>query len=166
MLSYILALISAVSVLAADQLTKYLVSSAFTLGEHRGAIDGIIGLTYIHNRGGAWGFLYGRTYILVPLTLLVMAACVVFLIKRGKNSRLLFWSIILVLSGGLGNMLDRIFRNGNVVDFIYFEFFPSFPVFNIADCAIVVGTGLLLLYFLIDYVREAKKEKENTDNDG
>lgn len=166
MLSYILAVLCAVLVLGTDQLTKYLVSTGFTLGEHREAVKGIIELTYIHNRGGAWGFLYGYTYILVPLTLLVMAACIFFLVKHGKKSRLLFWSVTLVLSGGLGNMIDRIFRGGNVVDFISLEFFPSFPVFNIADCAIVVGTGLLLLYFLIDSVREAKKEKENTENDG
>ena len=58
-------------------------------------------------------------------------------------------------------MLDRVFRQGNVVDFLHFEFFPSFPVFNIADCAIVVGAGLLILYFIIDAVQEEKQKREN-----
>ena len=65
---------------------------------------------------------------------------------------------MLVLSGGVGNMIDRVFRDGNVIDFLHFEFFPSFPVFNVADCAIVVGAGLLILYFLIDSVRESKRK--------
>ena len=56
------------------------------------------------------------------------------------------------------NMIDRVFRDGNVIDFLHFEFFPSFPVFNVADCAIVVGAGLLILYFLIDSVRESKRK--------
>ena len=57
-----------------------------------------------------------------------------------------------------------LFSDGNVIDFLHFEFFPSFPVFNVADCAIVVGAGLLILYFLIDSVKESKrKSAEKTD---
>ena len=74
----------------------------------------------------------------------------------------------LVVSGGIGNLIDRIFRNGKVIDFLHFEFWPSFPVFNVADCAIVVGVGLLILYFVIDTVNEYKSkklgQKENADN--
>ena len=57
-------------------------------------------------------------------------------------------------------MTDRVFRDGNVVDFLHFEFFPSFPVFNVADCAIVVGAGLLILYFILDAVKEERLKKE------
>ena len=56
-------------------------------------------------------------------------------------------------------MIDRIFRGGNVVDFLHFEFFPSFPVFNVADCAVVVGAGLLILYFILDTIKEEKQKK-------
>ena len=164
MLSYILAVVSAVLLLGADQLTKYLVSTGFALGERREFLNGFIDLTYIHNRGGAWGLLYGKTYILIPITVIVMTVCIILYKKYGKKNKLLFWAIMLVLSGGIGNMIDRVFRDGNVIDFLHFEFLPSFPVFNVADCAIVVGAGLLILYFLIDSVKESKqKSAEKAD---
>lgn len=164
MLSYILAVVSAVLLLGADQLTKYLISTRFELRESRVFLKGFIDLTYIHNRGGAWGLLYGKTYILIPITVIVMAVCIILYKKYGKKNKLLFWAIMLVLSGGIGNMIDRVFRDGNVIDFLHFEFFPSFPVFNVADCAIVVGAGLLILYFLIDSVKESKqKSAEKAD---
>lgn len=168
MISYILAFLCGVQLLGADQLTKYYISTNFVLGESREFLSGFIDLTYIHNRGGAWGMLYGRTYILLPITLVIMIICIIFYVKYGKKSRLLLWAITLVMSGGIGNMIDRVFRGGNVVDFLHFEFFPSFPVFNVADCAIVVGAGLLILYFILDAVREEKQKKlknpsEHTD---
>ena len=88
----------------------------------------------------------------------MLTVCVFVLIKYRK-SKLLFWAVTLVLSGGIGNMIDRIFRGGNVVDFLHFEFFPQFPIFNIADCAVVLGAGLLILYFLIDTVKERQNGK-------
>lgn len=168
MISYTLAFLCGVLLLGADQLTKYYISTNFVLGESREFLSGFIDLTYIHNRGGAWGMLYGRTYILLPITLVIMIICIIFYVKYGKKSRLLLWAITLVMSGGIGNMIDRVFRGGNVVDFLHFEFFPSFPVFNVADCAIVVGAGLLILYFILDAVREEKQKKlknpsEHTD---
>ena len=58
-------------------------------------------------------------------------------------------------------MYDRIFRNGNVIDFLHFDFWPTFPIFNIADCAIVIGAGLLILYFILDTVKEFKIKRDN-----
>ena len=161
MISYALALLCGALLLGVDQLTKYYISSNFVLGESHEFLKGFIDLTYIHNRGGAWGMLYGHTYILLPVTIAIMAFCIVFYVKYGKKSRLLLWAISLVMSGGIGNMIDRVFRGGNVVDFLHFEFFPSFPVFNVADCAIVVGAGLLILYFILDAVKEERQKKQN-----
>ena len=159
MISYILAVLCGALLILADQLTKYYISANFLLGESREFINGFINLTYIHNRGGAWGLLYGHTLILVPITVVIMALCIFLYVKYGKKNRLLLWAISLVLSGGIGNMIDRIFRGGNVVDFLHFEFFPSFPVFNVADCAVVVGAGLLILYFILDTIKEEKQKK-------
>ena len=61
-------------------------------------------------------------------------------------------------------MIDRIFRGGKVIDFLQFGFWEEFPVFNIADCAIVVGCGLLLLYFVIDTVKDYKNRKNDNGN--
>ena len=89
-------------------------------------VDNII---YINNKGGAWGILQGYTWALLSITAVLMIVCFALLLKLGKDNKVLFWSISLILFGGLGNMIDRIFRDGNVVDFLHFEFFPSFPVF-------------------------------------
>lgn len=168
MIHYILALVSGILVLGADQLTKYYIISNFELGDSAEFINGLIDIQYIHNRGAAWGMLSGKTWILLVVTVLVMALCIMFLIKTGNKSRLMLWAMSLVISGGFGNMIDRVFRDGNVIDFLHFEFWPSFPVFNVADCAIVIGAGLLLLYFLLESVKEYKISKQgegkNADN--
>ena len=165
MISYVLAFLCGALLVLADQLTKNYISANFVLGESREVINGFINLTYIHNRGGAWGVLYGHTLILVPITLVIMALCVLLYVKYGKKSRLLLWAISLVLSGGIGNMIDRVFREGNVVVFLHFEFFPTFPVFNVADCAVVVGAGLLILYFILDTVKDQKQKKAENSSE-
>lgn len=160
MISYILAIFCAATFLGIDQITKHLVSTTFELGESREFLNGFIDLVYIHNRGGAWGIMYGKTVVLVIITAIMLAVCTFVLIKMREN-KLLFWAVSLILSGGIGNMIDRIFNDGNVVDFLHFEFYPTFPVFNIADCAVVIGAGLLILYYIIDMVKE-KKNNENS----
>ena len=71
---------------------------------------------------------------------------------------LMTWSIILVLSGGIGNLIDRVFRGGKVVDFLHFEFYPEFPLFNLADCPVVIGGGLLIMAYVLDIVKESKNK--------
>lgn len=85
LVSYLLASLCGAAVLAADQLTKHYVSSNFVLGESREFISGFIDLTYIHNRGGAWGMLYGYTYILLPVTVIIMLLCVFLYIRYAKK---------------------------------------------------------------------------------
>lgn len=158
MISYILAVVCSVLFLVTDQISKYYISTNFLLGESTEFLNGFIDLVYIHNRGGAWGIMQGKTWLLITITAIMLVICILVIAKLGKN-KLLFWAVILVLSGGIGNMIDRIFRDGNVVDFLHFEFWPTFPIFNIADCAVVLGAGLLILYFIIDTVKE-KQENE------
>ena len=157
MLSYILAIIISVLTLLADQYTKYFISSNFRLGEGTNFLKGFIDIVYIHNTGGAWGLLSGSTYILLGLTGVIIAFLIVYFIKYGQKSKLLFWAVCLVISGGLGNMIDRVFRGGNVVDFLHFEFYPTFPVFNVADIGVVVGAGVLILYFVLDTLKDIRK---------
>ena len=157
MLSFVLAIITSVLTLLADQYTKYFISSNFELGEGTGFLKGFIDIVYIHNTGGAWGLLSGSTYILLGMTCVIMAFLIFYFIKWGQKSKLLFWAVNLVISGGIGNMIDRVFRDGKVVDFLHFEFFPTFPVFNVAVIAVVVGAGLLILYFLLDTLKDIRK---------
>ncbi len=172
MVSYILAVAVAVAVLAVGQLTKWYIAANFTLATSQEFIPGLIDITYIHNDGGAWGMLGGYTWILLSVTIIIMLVCITLLLKYGSRDKLMFWAITLVLSGGVGNMIDRVFRDGNVVDFLHFAFMPDFPVFNVADCAIVVGAGLLLLYYIMSTVKETRekrrmealKAEENAEN--
>lgn len=159
MISYILAIVCGLLFLFADQLTKFYIISNFELGEGCKFINGFIDIIYIHNRGGAWGVLQGKTWALLLITAVLMVSCIILLLKYGKKNKFLFWAIILILSGGLGNMIDRVFRGGNVVDFLHFEFFPTFPIFNVADCAVVLGAGFLIAYFIFDSIDEWKMKK-------
>ena len=159
MVSYILAAITGVFFLVADQFTKVYIQNNFEMAKSYEFLPGIIDITYIHNDGGAWGMLGGYTWILLSVTIVIMLVCIALLLKYGVKDKLMFWAITLVLSGGVGNMIDRIFRNGNVIDFLHFEFFPTFPVFNVADCAIVIGAGLLMLYFFLGIINDEKKKR-------
>lgn len=159
MISYILAVLCGVAVLVADQLTKYYIVSNFEIGGTAEFLKGFIDIIYINNKGGAWGILNGYTWALLSITAIVMVVCFTLLLKLGKKNKILFWAITLVLFGGIGNMIDRIFRDGNVVDFLHFEFWPTFPIFNVADCAVVVGAGLLIFYFIYDSIKDAKEKK-------
>lgn len=161
MISYILALVFGALVLVADQYTKFFIISNFELGQNTKFINGIIDIVYIHNRGGAWGILEGHTWWLLAFTLVIMIVCAALMFKLGAKNKLIFWSISLILFGGIGNLIDRVFRDGNVIDFLHFEFFPQFPVFNVADCAIVVGVSLLMAYFIFDTIKEFREKSLN-----
>ncbi len=161
MVSYILAAITAVIVLASDQFVKYLVSSNLTQGVSYDFIPGFIDITYIRNDGAAWGMFGGYTWLLISITIVVMLAGIALLLKWGLKDKVLFWAAMLILSGGLGNMIDRIFNGGFVVDFLNFSFI-DFPVFNIADCAIVVGAGLIILSLFKSIIDEQKQKSRAT----
>ena len=163
MISYILALLSAALFLVADRYTKAIFKPLINTGESTDFIKGFIDFTVISNEGGAWGMLSGHTWILLSITLVVMLVLVTLLLKFGTKNKLIFWSVCLILSGGIGNMIDRIFNGGKVIDFLHFEFWPTFPVFNIADCAIVMGSGLLIVYFVLDAIKETKAKRNPTN---
>lgn len=158
MLSFILPILCGLIFLIADQISKWYFATNFALGESAEFIPGLIDFIYIHNTGSAWGMFSGQTLFLVLITSIVMVVCVFILIKLRKSNMVMTWAITLVLSGGLGNLIDRIFRDGKVVDFLHFEFYPEFPVFNIADCAVVIGGGLLILAYILDIIKESNKK--------
>ena len=165
MFSYIAAIIAGIATIVLDQISKFYILSNFELNYYRDFLPGLIDLTFIENGGGAWGMLSGYTWVLLLITAIVMVVCVAILIKIGFKNKLMFWSICLVLGGGIGNMIDRIFRDGKVVDFLHFTFWPQFPVFNIADIAIVIGAGLLILYYIKSMINDSKKAKKANGND-
>ena len=160
---YLLAIICSVWMLAFDRMSKGYVIHTFDLGETKFAVSGLFDFTYIHNTGGAWGILSGKTWFFVLFALGMFFIGVYFLWKTWKKNALIFWGINLAISGGTGNLIDRIFNNGQVIDFIRLEFI-DFPIFNVADISIVVGCGLIILSTVIDIVQDYKGGKSNIQN--
>jgi len=165
-LSCILALSCGLLVILIDQLSKHFVSSNLVLYEVHDFLDGLINIVFVENRGAAWGIFSGKTIILLGFTILAMVICAVVMFKSVGKSKLLFWSLSLVIAGGIGNLIDRVFRKGVVVDFLQFDFWQSFPVFNIADCAIVIGGALMILYLGLDIIKDSKKKIKQDNNEG
>ena len=163
MIAYVLAVLCGALVMVFDQYTKHLIAANYVLGgKGKVLIPGLIDIIYVRNDGGAWGMLGGSTWLLLSLTVVIMLVCIALLLKYGAKNKFMFWAILLIISGGLGNMIDRIFRGGYVVDFLHFTFWDSFPVFNVADCAIVIGGIMLVLYLISGIFKEYRNKKKDT----
>lgn len=135
-------------VVVADQITKWLIVQRFQLHEALPVIPDFFDLVYVRNKGAAFGFL-ADTGFRVPFLLTTTMIAVVFLVwfyRQLKPEQLLSRSgLSLVLGGAIGNLIDRL-RLGEVIDFIDVHWFQHhWPAFNVADSAICVGVGMLLL---------------------
>jgi signal peptidase II len=142
-------LILAAAVIAADQMTKQLVASELRVGEVRPIVDGAFNLTHTLNRGAAFSLMSDTSSsvqlgILIVVSLLASAGILALLWRSRQESWVARTGLAMVLGGALGNLWDRI-RNGGVIDFLDFHFRTyHWPVFNLADAAIVVGALLVL----------------------
>lgn len=112
-------------------------------------IKGYFDLSYLENRGAAFGIFQGKVYLLAAVTMVIMAVLFVMYLKTKKKTLLLTVSTALILTGAIGNLVDRL-RYGFVVDFISWHWKNTyyFPTFNVADICITIGTGLLILYII------------------
>ena len=139
-------LIISVLFLAADLITKYFVATNMTVGATILLFKNIFHLTYVQNTGAAFSILAGQRLLLILLPALVIIFIAIYvLIKKPKN-RLLMLSLSMIVSGGLGNLIDRIIF-GYVIDFFDFVIFGyDYPIFNIADSFILIGVVLLVIY--------------------
>lgn len=143
-----------VIILIIDQLTKYWAVNYLMEVRDIPIIQGFFHLTYVENRGAAFGILQNQRLFFIIITAAVVIAIVGYLLKEKKVHWILKISLYLVLAGAIGNFIDRM-RLGYVIDF--FHLYNRFPVFNVADCAIVVG-ALGAAYFIIRRDIQLKKE--------
>jgi len=136
------------ALLIADQITKYLTDIHLSpLGTSVPLWEGVFHFTSVHNTGSAFGMLPGAKWFFVIATLVAAGAILWLLIKkRAMLHTLIRISLAMILAGALGNFIDRLFF-GYVRDMLDFCLI-HFPVFNVADVAICVGTGLMLLDIL------------------
>jgi signal peptidase II len=152
----------ALFVILLDQFTKWLIVSRMQFGESIQIIDKILYITSHRNRGAAWGILQGQMWLFYVITLVVIAAIIIYIQKAAKGKWLLGISLGLMLGGAIGNFIDRVVRK-EVVDFIHaFIFGYNFPVFNIADSALCIGVILLMIQMLRD--ERETKEKSYGEN--
>lgn len=140
-----------------DQVIKYLVVANIDENQVVPVITNVLNFTHIHNEGVAFGMFYGMRWIFVALTLVLLVAIIGIMFKKRPNGKMFYVSVALIVGGGIGNLIDRVFF-GYVIDYISLSFFP--PICNFADYCITFGTALLMIYILFfsDYF---KKEEEN-----
>ena len=154
-----------VGIIALDQISKVLVC-AFLYGEQLSLIPGILRFSYVENTGMAFGMLANHRWIFMLLSVIGIAA-VAFYLYRYQKTTVGRIALSMIIGGGIGNMIDRIFR-GFVVDFIDFCAFPTLWtwVFNIADAAVCVGAALFLFDLVRDLIKELRAAKENKTTAG
>ena len=134
-------------IVALDLYTKHLVQNAFAYGEHL-TVTSFFDLVRYHNTGAAFSFLANaggwQKWFFTVITA-VAVVVITYLIKKNYHEKLFSLGLALVLGGAIGNLYDRL-TLGYVVDFLYFHVNDLYwPAFNVADSAICVGVGLLLL---------------------
>ncbi len=158
MFFYLLAII----IIVLDQWTKWLIVKNMEIGESIKIIENFIYITSHRNSGAAWGILQGQLWFFYIITIIAVAGIIYYMQKYAKGKWLLGTSLGLMLGGAIGNLIDRVFRK-EVVDFINTYIFGyDFPVFNIADSALVIGVALLIIHMIRE--EKAAKEKEHGEN--
>jgi signal peptidase II len=152
-LKYLYLLVISVLVIGLDQATKLMVVKAIDLHELIPVVPGFFNLTYLHNRGAAFGILADSPYRL-PFFLLVTLISVLVLLyaihRSRDDQRLAPCSLSLILAGAIGNLIDRM-RLGEVIDFLDIYWHEHhWPAFNVADSAICIGVALLAIDMILE----------------
>ncbi len=150
------------AVAAIDQLIK---TAVLRLGLAQGDIftvlDDILQFRYVENTGAAFSLFSGKTELLSVFTALILLAGFVLIFKGKIKSKIVLTSVVMLMGGGLGNLIDRVFRHF-VVDYIE-VLFVDFAVFNFADCFVTVGEFILVGYLLYDIAKDLKKGRQKGD---
>lgn len=136
-------------ILVLDQLTKALVSVSFLPGESLPLIDGIFHITYVLNPGAAFGMMAHQNWFFVLAALIILGAFVRYYRRLRRENPFLHYGCIALLAGTVGNLIDRL-QGGLVIDFFDFR---VWPVFNLADIAIVGGV-ISMAYAIIFKMKE------------
>ncbi len=155
-------------ILFVDQWTKHAIQQRLVLYQKVEVIHGFFNLVHVRNTGGAFGIFGGErgglgSLLFVVVSLVAIGSILFLFIRLREDEKRLSFSLSLVLSGAIGNLIDRL-RYGEVVDFLDFYLFSfHWPAFNIADSAICLGIGLMALELLIrDRKKSTKSQAPNS----
>ena len=145
--------ISILLLIILDQAVKGYVVKEIPLGGMRRFIPKVVSLTYLKNSGAAFSMLENQQWFFTIITLIAMGAAFVYLYRHIEGSIWLLLGLTLIISGGIGNFIDRL-RQGFVVDMFHLDFM-NFAIFNVADIYLTIGVGLLLIYLLREESHES-----------
>lgn len=137
-------IILGIIIVFADQFSKHLVETYLYLGQSIPIISDIVNITLLRNPGALFGFMPDGRWIFIVITIISLAIMVLLMIEIPRGKIYMRVGMTLIMAGALGNLIDRV-RFGYVIDFIDFGFWP---VFNIADTALIVGAA----FFLFEYI--------------
>ena len=159
--------VMAAALLALDQWLKYWIVNHLELGESMPFIPHILQLERLHNYGAAFSSLTGKTAFLLGMTVVLLLVLAVLLVRKVVRHPLGVIACVLILGGGIGNMIDRC-TIGVVTDFIDFCAFPNLWkwIFNIADCAVTIGGGMMFVWLIWSIIVEIKNKKNAVANPG
>lgn len=149
------AIISFLILVSLDQITKYIIMQNMGLYDSIPVIQNVFEIYYIRNTGAAWGILADKQvlfYICTIIVIILGCMCYVRCSKFDRKYCDIRVVLILILSGAVGNFIDRI-RFQYVIDFLYFKLI-DFPVFNIADCYVTIGFFLMIILLFFKYKEE------------
>lgn len=158
----IFAIATIIILVVGDQLIKYWCVNNLVLHESQDFIKigdtKIFDLTLHYNTGAIFGSMAGKRFFLIFTVIIITAVCIYVMIKYRKRSKVLFSSMILMISGGIGNLIDRVFNGGKVIDMFDFQLF-DFAIFNFADICVTIGVVLFCIYSLfIDGRKNGEKK--------
>lgn len=140
--------------IALDQWFKWWIVNQYNFGDSQTIIPNVLSLTHIRNTGGAFSLFEGQQIFFIVITIVAVVAVIYYLIQHLHESKWLTIGLSFFLAGAIGNFIDRI-RLGYVVDMFRFDFI-NFPIFNIADMALVTGVIMIFIYILLD-----ERDKKN-----
>ena len=156
-MSVIISLLSIAALTFADQIIKHIAETKLVPVGEITVIDKFLSWDYVQNTGAAFGSFSENTAVLSVITGVVILAGIIAVITKKINGKFLLTVSVMIIAGGLGNLIDRLTK-GYVVDFIK-VLFIDFPVFNFADILVTCGAFMLLGYLVWDTYRDYKKKK-------
>ncbi len=155
-----LSILFCLALIGFDQFIKYIVIEYLKPVEYFDVIENVLRLRYVENTGAVFGSFATHTLFLTVFSVILLGIVIYYLISNRNQSKLVNFCLLLMISGGVGNIIDRI-RLHYVVDYIE-PLFIDFAVFNFADCLITVGAFSLIIYLIVDLIKDIKKGKSQS----
>lgn len=153
-----IALIIGIILAALDQIIKYFVTVYLQPVDSVSVIDNLLSLTYVENRGVAFGMFKDMRWIFVILTTIMLVIIIFYMFKKRPQGKFFYICAGMIIGGGIGNLIDRVLY-GYVIDYLSLSFFS--PVCNFADYCITIGTVMLMIYILFfSYVAKNTKKAD------